>query len=220
MILVWGQNWYLTYHYWPTAAGSHVFEGTLYFVPPKNARERIQQELAAVSFKEYGLQDANTLEATQRALESPRDRPLSPDGPGDSVPAPAQGGRRLGRRLQEDARVSGGLSTMADSLLPPKFSDLEPFAATWCLATEPERFAQRLAVPMDEMQAFYDAVTPQAEAAMTFYLDEFPLDEMPEDAKNLLHLLLSMVMVSLPIECWGQGERAREAPRVRPTWTC
>ena len=36
---------------------------------------------------------------------------------------------------------------MADSLLPPEFSDLEPFAATWCLATEPERFAQRLAVP-------------------------------------------------------------------------
>ena len=37
------------------------------------------------------------------------------------------------------------------------------------------------------------------------YLDEFPLDDMPEDAKNLLHLLLSMVMVSFPIECWGQG---------------
>jgi hypothetical protein len=93
---------------------------------------------------------------------------------------------------------------MADSLLPPEFSELESFAATWCLATEPERFAQRLAVPMDEMQAFYDAVTPRAESAMT-YLDEFPLDDMPEDAKNLLHLLLSMVMVSFPIECWGQG---------------
>ena len=93
---------------------------------------------------------------------------------------------------------------MADSLLPPEFSDLEPFTATWCLATEPERFAQRLAVPMDEMQAFYDAVTARAQDAMT-YLDEFPLDDMPEDAKNLLHLLLSMVMVSFPIECWGQS---------------
>ncbi len=28
------------------------------------------QELAAVSFKEYGLQDANTLEATQSMIES------------------------------------------------------------------------------------------------------------------------------------------------------
>ena len=35
VILVWGQNWYLTYHYWPTAHNEHVFEGTLYFVPPK-----------------------------------------------------------------------------------------------------------------------------------------------------------------------------------------
>ena len=30
----------------------------------------VPQELAAVSFKEYGLQDANTLEATQTMVES------------------------------------------------------------------------------------------------------------------------------------------------------
>jgi hypothetical protein len=47
-----------------------VFEGTLYFMPPKNASERMAQEVAAVTFKEYGLQDANTLEATQSMLES------------------------------------------------------------------------------------------------------------------------------------------------------
>jgi len=70
MLLVWAPNWYLTYHYWPTAYNRHVFEGTLYFVPPKTARERLGQELAAVTFKEYGLQDANTLEATQTMLES------------------------------------------------------------------------------------------------------------------------------------------------------
>jgi len=69
-ILCWGQNWYLTYHYWPTSHNSHVFEGTLYFVPAQTPRERVQHELAAVSFKEYGLQDANTLEATQTMLES------------------------------------------------------------------------------------------------------------------------------------------------------
>ena len=27
-ILIWAQGWYLTYHYWPTSAGSHLFEGT------------------------------------------------------------------------------------------------------------------------------------------------------------------------------------------------
>ena len=69
-ILIWGQGWYLTYHYWPTSYESHVFEGTLYFMPAKTPRERVAHELTAVSFKEYGLQDANTLEATQSMLES------------------------------------------------------------------------------------------------------------------------------------------------------
>ncbi|GAA4825259.1 aromatic ring-hydroxylating dioxygenase subunit alpha [Streptomyces ziwulingensis] len=70
MLLIWRPNWVLTYHYWPTSYHTHIFEGTCYFVPPKNAFERLQQELAAVSFKEYGLQDGNTLEATQTMLES------------------------------------------------------------------------------------------------------------------------------------------------------
>ena len=70
VILIWNQNWYLTYHYWPTAAGSHVFEGNAYFVPATTARERVAQEMAAVTFKEFALQDANTLEATQMSLES------------------------------------------------------------------------------------------------------------------------------------------------------
>jgi hypothetical protein len=39
-------------------------------MPARTPRERVAQELAAVSFKEYGLQDANTLEATQSMIES------------------------------------------------------------------------------------------------------------------------------------------------------
>ncbi len=70
MLLVWAPNWYLTYHYWPTSYNTHIFEGTLYFVPPRTARERLAQELAVVTFKEYTLQDGNTLEATQSMLES------------------------------------------------------------------------------------------------------------------------------------------------------
>jgi phenylpropionate dioxygenase-like ring-hydroxylating dioxygenase large terminal subunit len=69
-LLVWKPNWYLTYHYWPTSYNTHIFECSLYFAPPKNAYERLQQELAVVTFKEYGLQDGNTLEATQTMIES------------------------------------------------------------------------------------------------------------------------------------------------------
>ena len=64
------QGWYLTYQYWPTSYGTHVFDGNVYFVPATNARERVAQEMAAVTFKEFALQDANTLEATQLMLES------------------------------------------------------------------------------------------------------------------------------------------------------
>ena len=70
MVLIWKTNWVLTYHYWPTSYNTHIFEGTLYFAPPKNARERLAQEMAVVTFKEYGLQDSNTLEATQTMLEA------------------------------------------------------------------------------------------------------------------------------------------------------
>ena len=69
-LLFWAPGWYLTYHYWPTAVDKHIFEADLYFVPPKNLRERLSQELAAVTFKEYAFQDANTLEATQRMINT------------------------------------------------------------------------------------------------------------------------------------------------------
>jgi phenylpropionate dioxygenase-like ring-hydroxylating dioxygenase large terminal subunit len=70
VILIWEQGWYLTYHYWPTSPSKHVFEGNLYFVPARTARERVARELASIYFKEYALQDGNTLEATQMMLES------------------------------------------------------------------------------------------------------------------------------------------------------
>ena len=70
MVLTYFPNWVLTYNYWPTVYNRHIFEGTIYFVPPKNAFERLQQELTVVTFKEYALQDGNTLEATQTMLES------------------------------------------------------------------------------------------------------------------------------------------------------
>jgi len=92
---------------------------------------------------------------------------------------------------------------MTDALLPPEFSDLEPFAKEWCLASEPERYAKRLASTMDEMQAFYDALFPRAEEA-SVYVEKFPLHDLPDDAQRLLHLLYSLIMVSFPVEIWRQ----------------
>ena len=94
---------------------------------------------------------------------------------------------------------------MSDARLPAPFADLERWAATWCLATEPERWSQRMRSAMAELQAFYDACFPRAEAAIA-YCDRFPLDEMPEDAERLLQLLHSLLLVSYAVEVWKQPE--------------
>jgi hypothetical protein len=92
---------------------------------------------------------------------------------------------------------------MADRQLPAAFSDLEPFVEAWCLDSEPERYAKRLASSMDELTAFYDAIFPRAEQAIS-YLDQFPLDALPADAHRLLKLLYSLILVSFPVEIWRQ----------------
>jgi hypothetical protein len=92
---------------------------------------------------------------------------------------------------------------MTAALLPPDFADLEPFAETWCLDTEPERWAQRQVSTLAEMQEFYDALFPRAEDAIR-YCDRFDLDAMPDDATRLLQLLHSLVLVSYAVEVWGQ----------------
>ena len=92
---------------------------------------------------------------------------------------------------------------MTTAMLPEEFAELEPFAATWCLATEPERWEQRLASTMDELQAFYDAVFPRAEEAIA-YCDRFDLDDLPGEAAHLLQLLHSLALVSYAVEVWRQ----------------
>jgi hypothetical protein len=93
---------------------------------------------------------------------------------------------------------------MSEPMLPPAFSDLERFAAKWCLASEPERYAERMASSMEEMQEFYDAVFPRMEEAIE-YCDKFPLDDLPDDALHLLYLIYSVVMVSMPVDVWHQA---------------
>jgi len=67
---IWSQNWVMSYTYWPTSHNTHVFEGTLHFVPAATPSEYLAHEMAGIAFKEYLLQDANTLEATQSMLET------------------------------------------------------------------------------------------------------------------------------------------------------
>ena len=88
--------------------------------------------------------------------------------------------------------------------LPSEFSDLEPYL-DWDLAAEPERYAKRLSSTMAEMQAFYDAAFPRMEDVIA-YCDKFPLNDLPEDARTLMHMMQSLITVSFPIEAWKQAK--------------
>lgn len=92
---------------------------------------------------------------------------------------------------------------MATLLLPLEFSDLERFAPRWCLATEAERYRERLSSSMDDMQEFYDATMARGEEAIS-HCDKYPLDGMPPEVVNLMRLLYSLIMISFAVECWSQ----------------
>lgn len=92
---------------------------------------------------------------------------------------------------------------MTEALLPEQFTELEPFAETWCLATESERYDRRMETPMAEIQAFYDAGFPRIEEALT-YCDKFPLADLPDDAARLLQLVHSVIMAAMCVEIWHQ----------------
>jgi hypothetical protein len=95
------------------------------------------------------------------------------------------------------------MSETTEALLPAEFADLERFS-DWILPTEPERYAKRLASTMAEMQDLYDVGMARLEEVMVYLDARFPLHGMPDDAKRLMHLMQSVVMVSFPVEVWKQ----------------
>jgi hypothetical protein len=98
-------------------------------------------------------------------------------------------------------------------MLPEKFAELEPFAPTWCLASEAERFGRRLSSSMAELTEFYNAFFPRIEEAIE-HCHEYPLDELPEDVANLLQLVYSLVMVAMAVEIFAQPKTIDAADAV------
>src|SRR5262245_32502088 len=88
-------------------------------------------------------------------------------------------------------------------LLPEGFADLEPFVSDWARSSRKERYDVRLSKTIEELCAFYDAIAPRAEEAVS-YLDRFDLDHLPADANRLLQMLYSMILVSYPVNVFLQ----------------
>ncbi len=91
---------------------------------------------------------------------------------------------------------------MPEARLPAQFQDLEKWLA-WSLETEGERSDQRQASTMEDITAFYEAMLARMEAVLP-YLEQFSLEELPDDAQHLFYLTLSLAEVAPAVEQFGQ----------------
>lgn len=97
-------------------------------------------------------------------------------------------------------------TTAAGAALPEPFSDLESFAS-WALPAERERNGRRRASTMEGLRAFYDAILPRMDEIIA-YLDQYPLDAMPDDARCLLLMGLSFMEISPAVELLGEPDES------------
>ena len=86
--------------------------------------------------------------------------------------------------------------------LDERFADLEPYLP-WALASESERIEKRVTSTMEEIQAFYDAMSARSKEVVD-YLNGYPLEDLPEEALTLLHMSLSLMEVSNAVQVFKQ----------------
>lgn len=85
--------------------------------------------------------------------------------------------------------------------LPVQFSDLEPYVAKWCFATDKERAVARIATDIATLRKFHAAVSPRMDE-MIAYFNTFPNDpqSLPAEAKRLYQLAQMVMEASPPID--------------------
>ncbi len=91
---------------------------------------------------------------------------------------------------------------MPEQRLPQQFRDLEQWL-DWSLPTEKARSDRRQASDMQDLRAFYDSMLARMDEILP-YLERFPMDQLPDDAGQLLNLTLSLAEVAPAIEQFGQ----------------
>ena len=96
------------------------------------------------------------------------------------------------------------------SLLPTSFADLELLAEKWSLATQQERENRRRASTQTEIRAVYDTLLPRMETMLN-YLNQYTLDNLPEEAKRLMYLTFSLAEVAPYVECYGSNPRVPDS---------
>ena len=83
----------------------------------------------------------------------------------------------------------------------PDFTDLEPFVREWGLATTHDRTVKRLNSSFAELESFHVAMTPRLDEIIEF-LNQFPLDAIPERHQDLAYTALAMCEVDDAVSQW------------------
>lgn len=94
--------------------------------------------------------------------------------------------------------------------LPQEFEVLEPWVADWALDTTDQRLQKRGTSTPDEIRAFHGAMTPMAEAALT-YLNSRDIYSLSEQDETLLKLILSLGHTAMAVEV----QRTTHQPGIR-----
>lgn len=102
------------------------------------------------------------------------------------------------------------MKSVENIALPEGFDDFAPYA-DWALPSESERrekhFSQSTFEELTALHSFGHEITESGKTRIEnalAYLDQFPLDDMPQDAKHLLWILHSIAGITSTIEAWGE----------------
>ncbi|WP_324742485.1 hypothetical protein U8326_03895 [Tsuneonella sp. CC-YZS046] len=86
----------------------------------------------------------------------------------------------------------------------PAIEAIEAFLDDWAGATPAERVAKRTSSSMEEINAFYDSMLPWMEEILV-YLNQYPLEEIPDEARGIANAALAMCEVDNPVR-WKETE--------------
>lgn len=86
--------------------------------------------------------------------------------------------------------------------LPERFAAIEEKWGAWIIDNEPARARARTQKPKEELVAFYDDVRPRIPELLG-YIDQFQIESLPADAKNLWWLVSSYIGIAVALEVYG-----------------
>ena len=88
--------------------------------------------------------------------------------------------------------------------LPAAFAELNRFVDAWALETETLRTTRRHTAGMPAIVEFKAAMLTRVDEIVA-WLNQYTLDNLPEDAKSLMYLLLSLAEVAPAVEFYQQA---------------